>query len=111
MNASLIDSRISATSAGSPFDGTSRLSGIGRIQVASGRTSPSGESADFGGARSIGRARRSVPSSMSRQTFVAIRYNHDRTDERPSKLSKLFHARSRVSWTASSASNADPSIR
>jgi len=48
---------------------------------------------------------------MSRQTFVAIRYSHDRRAARPSKRSIAFHARTSVSWTASSASNVEPSIR
>jgi hypothetical protein len=48
---------------------------------------------------------------MSRQTFVAIRYSQDRNCERPSNLSKARQARTKVSWTASSASNAPPSIR
>jgi hypothetical protein len=48
---------------------------------------------------------------MSRQTLVAIRYNHDRRLERPSKRSPARHARTIVSCTASSASKADPSIR
>ena len=59
----------------------------------------------------MGRARRWRPRNMSRQTLVAIRYNHDRTDERPSKDSKFRQARTIVSWTASSASKPDPSIR
>ena len=37
--------------------------------------------------------------------------SQDRTGERPSKVSSAFHARPIASWTASSASNADPSIR
>ena len=61
--------------------------------------------------RSIGRARRWRPFNMSKHTLVAIRYSHDRTADRPSKRSKLRHARTRVSWTASSASNDDPSMR
>ena len=60
---------------------------------------------------SIGRARRWRPRSMSRQTLVAMRYSQERTAERPSKLSAFFQARTIVSCTASSASNADPSIR
>jgi len=48
---------------------------------------------------------------MSRQTFVAIRYNHDLSADRASKRSMFRHARSSVSWTASSASNVEPSIR
>jgi hypothetical protein len=48
---------------------------------------------------------------MSRQTLVAIRYSQDRTAERPSNESAFFQARTMVSWTASSASKAEPSIR
>ena len=48
---------------------------------------------------------------MSTQTLVAMRYSHERIDERPSKRSMAFHARIRVSWTASSASDPEPSIR
>ena len=39
------------------------------------------------GPRSMARARRWRPRSMSRQTLVAIRYSHERSAERPSKLS------------------------
>ena len=60
---------------------------------------------------SIGRARRCRPSSMSKQTLVAILYSHERSDERPSNRSAAFQARTSVSCTASSASNAEPSIR
>ncbi len=73
MNASRIVSRDSATSAGSPPSDTRRPSGMGRIQVASGSPASSGLSAALAGARSIGRARRSFPPSMSRHTLVAIR--------------------------------------
>jgi hypothetical protein len=48
---------------------------------------------------------------MSRQTFVTMLYSHDRSEDRPSNRSKLFHARRNASWTASSASKPDPSIR
>jgi len=48
---------------------------------------------------------------MSRQTLVAMRYNHERSDERPSKSPILRQARTIVSCTASSASNDEPSIR
>ena len=68
-------------------------------------------SAEPAGPRSIGRARRWRPLSMSRQTLVAIRYSHDRRAARPSKRSMLRHARTIVSWTASSASKLEPSIR
>ncbi len=60
---------------------------------------------------SIGRSRRSLPLSTSKQTLVAIRYNQDRIAERPSNLSRLRHARTKASCTASSASKGDPSIR
>jgi hypothetical protein len=48
---------------------------------------------------------------MSRQTLVAMRYSHDRTADRPSKPSMPFQALTMVSWTASSASKAEPIIR
>lgn len=44
-------------------------------------------------------------------TLVAIRYNHVRRLDRPSKRSALRQARTIVSWTASSASDPAPSIR
>jgi hypothetical protein len=47
----------------------------------------------------------------SRHTLVAIRYSHERNEERPSNPSAAFQARSIVSCTTSSASKADPSIR
>ena len=60
---------------------------------------------------SMGSSRRLRPLSASRQTLVAMRYSHDRIAERPSNRSNERHARSNVSWTASSASNAEPSMR
>ncbi len=42
---------------------------------------------------------------------MAMRYSHERSDERPSKESYAFHARTIVSCTASSASKPEPSIR
>ena len=53
--------------------GTTRASGTGSIQTFSGSASGSGVSALRAGSRSIGRARRWLAPSMSRQTFVAIR--------------------------------------
>ncbi len=73
--------------------------------------SGNGASAVFGPVSSIGRARRSLPLSMSRHTFVTMLYSHERSDDLPSNRSKPRQARSIASWTASSASNADPSIR
>ena len=109
--ASLIDSLASATSAGSPSVGITRPSGMGSSQACSGRVAPVKASAGDDGPRSMARARRWRPRSMSRQTLVAIRYSHERIAERPSKLSIPFHARTMVSWTASSASKFEPSIR
>jgi hypothetical protein len=103
-------SRDIASSAGSPSSGSTRLSGIGSSQVASGCV-VSGLSMPPAGPKSIGRARRWRPSSIVRQTFVAMRYSQDESAARPSKRSRLRHARSIVSCTASSASNAEPSMR
>ena len=111
MNASRIDSRCTASSAGSVSGASTRPSGIGCSHTDSGSTSPNGPSPVPSVPISIGRARRLRPSSMSRQTFVAIRYSHDRSEERPSNRSKLRQARTIVSCTASSASNDEPSIR
>ena len=111
-NASRTESRTVAISAGSPCSGRTLASGMGVTQRSSdgqGRSSASTGGDD--GPRSIGSARRLSPRSASRHTLVAIRYTQDRTLDRPSKLSAFFHARSIVSCTASSASNADPSMR
>ena len=59
----------------------------------------------------MGRARRCGARCMSMHTLLAIRYSQDRTDERPSKRSIAFQARTKVSCTASSASAPEPSIR
>ena len=67
--------------------GSTRPSGIGSSQVASGSGAASGASAVVAGPKSIGRARRCLPLSMSKQTFVAMRYSHERNAERPSKRS------------------------
>jgi hypothetical protein len=72
-NASRMLSRATATSAGSLRSGSTRLSGIGPIQIESGSGSFGIASAVEDGPRSIGRARRCALPSMSRQTFVAIR--------------------------------------
>ena len=85
--ASRTDSRATAVSAGSPPPGSTMASGIGVSQVLSGSFGPSGSDAVEAGPKSIGRARRLRPSSMVRQTLVAIRYSHERTAERPSNLS------------------------
>ena len=79
--------------------------------MCSGSVAAGGSSADTGPPSSIGRARRCGVRSMSRHTFVAILYSQERTEDRPSKRSMAFQARSRVSCTASSASEPEPSIR
>ena len=71
-NASRIVSRASVTSAGSP-SGTTRPSGIGSIHVTSGSVFRFSTTGSRDGPMSIGLARRFRPSSMSKQTFVAMR--------------------------------------
>ena len=111
-NANRMLSRSAASSAGSASSGMTRASGIGVIHRCSGDTSASeATSGGRDGPSSIGRARRCRPRSMSRQTLVAIRYSHDLTLDRPSNRSAARQARTIASCTASSASNADPSIR
>ncbi len=72
-NASLIVSFAAASSAGSPSVGMTRESWIGRTQVCSTSGGPSVVAAVDEGPRSIGRARRCEPLSMSRQTLWAMR--------------------------------------
>ena len=60
---------------------------------------------------STGRARRCTWRLMSMQTLVAMRYSQDLRLDLPSNCSAFRHARTRVSWTASSASNPEPSTR
>lgn len=111
-NARRIDSRYWATSAGSAPAGATLASDTGVIHIASGRVGP--RSASIGGEDgpiSTGIDRRWTWRRMSMQTLVAIRYSQERTLERPSKPSALRHARSIVSWTASSASKPEPSMR
>ena len=85
--------------------------GAGSSQAESGSTSTGSVVAGTGDDRSIGRARRLRPRRLSRQTLVAIRYSHVRNDDLPSKESSPCQALTSVSWTASSASNSDPSMR
>jgi len=88
-----------------------RPSGIGSSQVFSGSGLSAACASGVGPVRSTGLARFLPAFSMSRQTLVAMRYSQDRSEDRPSNLSKLRQARTSVSWTASSASKAEPSIR
>jgi hypothetical protein len=109
-NATRIASRVDASSAGSSVGCTARPSVIGSTQGRSlDRTTVA--RSPGAGPDPIGNARRVRPCSMSSDTLVAIRYSHERSDERPSKRSWLVHARTIVSWTASSASNDEPSLR
>ncbi len=111
--ASRTELRRTACSAGSATGWISRSDGIGWTKADSTRGEPSEAitGAEGDGDMSTGSARRLRDSSASRQTLVAILYSQDRIDERPSKLVSPFQARTRTSWTASSASTADPSIR
>ena len=99
-NASEIVSRRMATASGCSSLGaaaSSSRSGYGCSQGTSGCEFPA--------------VRRELRRSMSRQTLVAIRYNHARNCEPPSKPDRLRHALRNVSCTASSASSNEASIR
>ncbi len=86
MKASRIDSLATAASAGSVTAGSTRASGIGSSQVLSGRGESAAWASGVESVRSIGRARLLPAVSMSRHTFVAIRYSHERRLERPSNV-------------------------
>ena len=64
-----------------------RSSGTGSIHALSGSGVPRAESAVTAGLMSIGRARRWLAPFMSKQTFVAILYSHERRAARPSNRS------------------------
>ena len=61
--------------------------------------------------RSIPARSRARRSAAVRQTFVAMRYSHDRSGALGSKRGSPRHARSIASCKASSASSREPSIR
>ena len=61
--------------------------------------------------RPDGSIRRWLLLRAVRHAFVAIRYSQVRSEERPSKPSYPRHARIKVSWTRSSASCSEPSMR
>ena len=99
-----------ARSAGSPSRGRTKLSGAGWIQVASGRASPRRSSPAATGATSIGSARR--PPLQHVDADVGGDPVEPRAQPaRSSNLGSARQARSIVSWTASSASWIEPSIR
>jgi hypothetical protein len=60
---------------------------------------------------STANSRRDWCLAMSSAVLVAMEYSQERTELRPSKRSMPFHARTRASCSASSASCTDPSIR
>ena len=62
------------------------------------------------GPRSIGSARRFSPRSASRQTLVAIRYSHDRSEDRASNVGRPPGAQHRLLHGVFRL-EADPSIR
>ena len=76
----------SRTSAGSPRP-DDEPSGIGWIQSTSGSVCRFDSIGSQRGPRSIGSARRLRPLSMSKHTFVAMRYSQDRSADRPSNRS------------------------
>jgi hypothetical protein len=108
-NASRIDSRDTARSSGSSVC-VSRL-GIGWIHVVSGSGAPRWSVPSLPTARSMGMARPRRSFSASMQTLVAILYAHARSPDGSARPGSARHARTMVSWTASSASCGDPSIR
>ncbi len=92
--------------------GSSSRSGYGCNQLTSG--SGAGSWATTGAAAGTtcgGRTRRELWARAFRQALVAIRYSHARKLDRPWKLVRLRQARRNVSWTRSSASSKEPSIR
>ena len=105
-------SRATAMAAGSSAGPVTSASGIGLSQLTSGPAAtgaPAGSS--LGAPRPEGSARRPRCSSAVRQALVAIRYSQTRSDERPSNPACDRQARRKVSWTRSSASSSEPSIR
>ena len=122
MNASSMVSRRTATASGSSSRsaaGSHRRSGRGCSQGMSVRATistgsdpgPSGPDPVVAGPRSCGRTRRARPSGVSRQALVAMRYSQARSLDRPSKPPMWRHARRNVSWTRSSASSTEPTMR
>jgi len=63
------------------------------------------------GTSPLGNARRGRSARAFRQAFVAIRYSQVRTLERDSKPPAARQALRRVSWTRSSASWSEPTMR
>ena len=97
----------------SAVSGSTAPSGTGWIQRAdsSGVPMSAASPTEPGADSSIGIALRCAARDMSMQTLVATRYSQVRSDASPRKRSPPCHARTMVSCTASSASDAEPSIR
>ena len=84
-----------------------------RSGSASGSAIPSSSSSGYGCSHGTSppRGLRGLRCSASRQALVAIRYSQARGVERPWKVSRRRQARRNVSWTRSSDSSSEPSIR
>jgi hypothetical protein len=91
--------------------GSSRRSGAGWSQGSSGRQVGAARGSAVAGATSGGRTRRCRRSRAFREALVAIRYSQVRNSDRPWKPARARQARRKVSWTMSSASWTEPSIR
>ncbi len=100
-----------ATAAGSARPAHTIASGSGSSHGTSVRTSGCSMSSP-GPAIADGSGLRLRPESAVRQALVAIRYSQVRSEARsPSNRPDARQARSNVSWTRSSASCTEPSIR
>ena len=103
--------REAATAAGSSCSAASSASGSGCSHGTSAAAASGAAGSPAGPPSPDGRGRRPRRSIAVRHALVAIRYSQVRIDERPSNPSNERHARRYVSWTRSSASSAEPSIR
>ena len=109
--ASLTPAREAVTAAGSSRSAVTSASGSGCSHGTSDATSNGASGSPAGPPRPDGSGRRPRRSIAVRHTLVAIRYSQVRTDDRPSNPSYDRHARRNVSWTRSSASSTEPTIR
>ena len=99
--ASSIVSRSTTSASGSSSDGA----------ISSSSRSGYGVSHDTSASDRIEVNRRVFRRRLSRHTLVAIRYSHALTSAPPTNDSRARHARRNVSWTASSASSNEASMR
>ena len=77
----------------------------GQLRVGRGGAAPNA----LGGPRLTGSVRAFLDRNASRHALVAMRYNHPPNAPEASKVSSRRHARSKVSWSTSSASVPIPS--